>query len=398
MAWFQRRAIGALAALALGATSLGAQQERLSLEVGASALSLEGLRPTRSLTLVPSYSRQGLSGALNVAGAVAMAPEGEWSGQAILSGARFIAPSPFGRYEVGALLSGVAYGESEGTATSLLQVRSVRGDALDGLWMGAGGGVRWRGNGGRMVLTGDVGAWRSFRSLRVTGQIAVSRAYEDTLEVVRLPYPGNDMGLPTNVTGGFGNVYVRQQRPVAFGTALLGASWSRGPFDVEATVSSRTPLEDGRASHAALGSITYHVDQRLAIVAAGGRQQSDQVLGIPSGGFATLGVRFSTRSGAEPLRTGTTVGVSVVPRRGGTHLLRLEMPNGAGSIEIAGDFSGWEPITLSRRGGAWETVLTIPSGSYRVAIRIDGGEWIAPPGLPQIADELGGIVGILIIP
>ncbi len=392
----QRRTVGALALVALGTSPLGAQQERLSVEVGASALSLEGLRPTRSVTLVPSYSRQGISGAVNVAAAVAMAPEGEWSGQAILSGSRFIAPSPFGRYEVGALLSGVAYGESEGTATSLIQMRSVRGDALDGLWMGAGGGVRWRDNGGRMVLTGDVGAWRSFRALRVTAQMSVSRAYEDTVEAVHVPLPGHDVGNVTS--GGFSNFYVERQRPVAFGTALLSASLTRGPFDFEATVSSRTPFEDGRARHAALGSITYHVDQRLAVVAAGGRQQSDQVLGIPSGGFATLALRLSGGARTEPARPGTAAGVSVVPRRGGTHLLRLELPNGANTIEIAGDFSGWEPLSLARRSGGWETVLSIPSGSYRVAIRVDGGEWIAPPGLPQIADELGGIVGILIIP
>jgi len=34
---------------------------------------------------------------------------------------------------------------------------------------------------------------------------------------------------------------------------------------------------------------------------------------------------------------------------------------------------------------------------YRVNLRVDGGPWIVPPGLPSVVDEFGGAVGILTI-
>jgi hypothetical protein len=392
------RALGALALLTGATSSLAAQQDRASLELGLSSLSLEGLRPTQSLTVVPTYGRNGMSGAFNVAGAVAVAPEGEWSAQGILSGSRFVASSPFGRYEVGAMVSGVAYGESQGTATSLIQLRNIRGDALEGLWVATGGGIRWRDGTARTVITGDVGTWRSFRALRLTAQLAFSRAYEDTIRQVEIPYlnPSVTSGTPG---GGFGTVLQRDFHAVMFGTALLSGSWARGPVSLDATLSSRMPLDDGRTEHAALGSVTYAIDRRMAIVAGGGRQQSDQVLGIPAGTFATLAVRL-TASDGELRRAagGDRGGLVVLPRRGGSrHVLRVEV-QGAQRVEIAGDFTGWEPVAMTRRADGWEAALRLHPGSYRIAIRVDGGEWLPPPGLPHVGDELGGVVGMLIVP
>jgi hypothetical protein len=41
--------------------------------------------------------------------------------------------------------------------------------------------------------------------------------------------------------------------------------------------------------------------------------------------------------------------------------------------------------------------LPIPAGAHEIALRIDGGAWIAPPGLTTIRDEFGGISGLLVI-
>jgi hypothetical protein len=30
-------------------------------------------------------------------------------------------------------------------------------------------------------------------------------------------------------------------------------------------------------------------------------------------------------------------------------------------------------------------------------VRVDGGGWLAPPGLTTVVDEFGGVVGILVI-
>lgn len=67
----------------------------------------------------------------------------------------------------------------------------------------------------------------------------------------------------------------------------------------------------------------------------------------------------------------------------------------AGSVEIAGTFSDWEPIALERdTQGNWRTALPLRSGVYQIVMRIDGGQWHAPPGVASVRDEFGGETGV----
>src|SRR5205823_666152 len=89
----------------------------------------------------------------------------------------------------------------------------------------------------------------------------------------------------------------------------------------------------------------------------------------------------------------------VVPQPGGAVRLVLHVAGAAASVELAGDFTDWQPWPLRRRGdGMWETVLPIPSGLHRLNVRIDGGAWIVPAGLSRAADDYGDDVGILAVP
>ena len=42
--------------------------------------------------------------------------------------------------------------------------------------------------------------------------------------------------------------------------------------------------------------------------------------------------------------------------------------------------------------------MPIAPGSHRVNIRVDGGEWSAPPGASTAQDEFNGVVGLVIVP
>jgi hypothetical protein len=44
-------------------------------------------------------------------------------------------------------------------------------------------------------------------------------------------------------------------------------------------------------------------------------------------------------------------------------------------------------------------VVTLPmlAGTHEIALRVDGGAWVVPPGLTMIRDEFGGLSGILVI-
>jgi 1,4-alpha-glucan branching enzyme len=91
--------------------------------------------------------------------------------------------------------------------------------------------------------------------------------------------------------------------------------------------------------------------------------------------------RFELRTGARDERT-----------------IRLRAPS-ARRVEIVGDFTRWQAVSLSPAGDGWWTVtLPIAAGTYQANIRVDGGAWLVPPGATALADEDGGIVGVLVLP
>jgi hypothetical protein len=78
-------------------------------------------------------------------------------------------------------------------------------------------------------------------------------------------------------------------------------------------------------------------------------------------------------------------------------VLLVDAPH-AESVELRGDATQWS-ITRLRRltNGRWRAELKLPPGAHRLAVRADGGQWIAPPGLPIGNDEFGSAVGVLVV-
>ena len=108
------------------------------------------------------------------------------------------------------------------------------------------------------------------------------------------------------------------------------------------------------------------------------------------------------RAGPTPLLLPATTSADAAPFHLGPALgsgreIVLRMA-GAHQVELAGDFTDWRPILLDPWGaGAWRTVVTIPPGLHRLAVRVDGGEWHAPPGLRPITSEFGGEVAEIVV-
>ncbi len=70
----------------------------------------------------------------------------------------------------------------------------------------------------------------------------------------------------------------------------------------------------------------------------------------------------------------------------------------AEKVELAGDFTDWRPVPLQPWGeGAWRASIPISPGLHRLAVRIDGGAWHAPPGTRPIASEFGGEVTEIVV-
>jgi hypothetical protein len=78
-------------------------------------------------------------------------------------------------------------------------------------------------------------------------------------------------------------------------------------------------------------------------------------------------------------------------------VLLIDAPK-AESVELMGDATQWS-ITPMRRlqNGRWRAELKLSPGMHRIVVRADGGQWIAPPGLPIGNDEYGSPVGMVLV-
>lgn len=144
------------------------------------------------------------------------------------------------------------------------------------------------------------------------------------------------------------------------------------------------------------------LSSQLAAVAGGGSEPAQPTRGLPARRFASLGVMLAywpIPRGAVPVVTPASLVHAFEMRPAGEALQRLTARiGGVERVEVMGDFSDWSPIPLVRRGrDQWELLIPMGPGVHQINMRIDGGKWIAPPGIPSIRDDFNGEVGVLVI-
>jgi hypothetical protein len=163
-------------------------------------------------------------------------------------------------------------------------------------------------------------------------------------------------------------------------------------FDMRATL--------GRRSGDDIVSQTWYrleavlpVAEAASVVFTTVRHPADAVLGLRGSRELTLGLRVAlpdeARRNAEPLR------VEVV--RESDLLVRVVfvLPGGA-RARVMGEMTGWQPVELEPTGrGKFVGWFLSGAGTFRVNVSLDGGPWIAPPGMPRVEDGFGGLVGLL---
>ena len=144
----------------------------------------------------------------------------------------------------------------------------------------------------------------------------------------------------------------------------------------------------------------------LSVVLSGGRYPTDPIRGSVSGRYAGLGLRI------KPWPRRTTLSMPARQIADDPPLARVEIrpcPCGgrtlvihaatATLVEVSGDFTDWEPVTLTVDGmGGWSASVPLAPGTYRFNLRLDGGAWTVPYGVTRIKDEFGGEVGVLVVP
>ncbi len=257
----------------------------------------------------------------------------------------------------------------------------------------------------------SVGTWRQWRSVIVTLSLSSFGSHEGaraatTRREVR-PAPTGPLAPSDSQRNfrSFDTVTVVDSgsagRPHDWRDAELGLHWSAGRFAVDGVFGTRYATRN--QPNETWGQVQSAVSlvPGIALIASTGVRPSSAAYGIARSRFVELGARFSPGALGRPrLPRGvrpTAAAFQVDEADRGARRLRVRVP-GARSVELAGDFTNWQPIALERGDmDQWYVTLAIAPGMHRVAIRIDGDTWTTPPGIPAIADEFQGTVGVIIV-
>jgi hypothetical protein len=288
--------------------------------------------------------------------------------------------------------SAAAAFEPRGGPLSRNEVRLTYGSTGYGGWLGVGRDDSFEGESSEAMWS--MGGWAGRQGLSFTARLEQMPVLESL--AVPNPVAGPDTGGtgdprlgPSNASGG----------PNAT-AAQIGVVWSRAQWTAEFVggVAARSsgssyrwcqaaiavPIRPGLAGFATAGSPT---PQWLALGPIGDRR-------------ASLGLRFTGWSGAAR-------GLDQRPiERLRWRLDRAEEDeytltvrvSGAREVEVMGDPTHWIPVRLDpAEPGRWRVVLQLPPGVHELNLRIDGGPWLPPPGLPTRRDEYNGEVGVIVI-
>jgi hypothetical protein len=246
-----------------------------------------------------------------------------------------------------------------------------------GLWAGGGFARTFDGEVWRTTLLGDIGAW-------------VRRG---------------------------GTVFTMSARPQQLqnGDLLADLSGSVERSVGKVSLTSAFGYRIGQSNRAEVGWVSigaaFPINQRLLATLSVGNYPTDLLQQLPGAKFVALSLRLPTRTRfqrrddpvvarvAQPSdpTDGIVLRVAATDSSKSVQVVRVRAP-ASDRVELMADFTEWEPVALARTpAGLWEISLPIRSGSHRLNVRLDGGDWVVPTNLARVTDEFGSTVGLLLV-
>ena len=277
-----------------------------------------------------------------------------------------------------------------------------------GIWLGAD--LVWRTGAGDFIerprLT--AGSWRRFGELVLTvsasrrGTRYMSMTYTDRI-IHRPPLIRDTLGKidtiprPDIVTRDSAHRAESQQWAETEATLF----WERRRWSASVAVGGRFASRSVPGGVWSSADVAFAFTPALSLVLGGGVSPTTRFIVPSEHRYAMLGLRVAPRffrSRAVPAPSAPVASAfTLQPEGPGRYLITVRIP-GARHVELSGDFTGWKPISLRRvRGDDWAVTLPLEVGTHRVNIRVDGGIWVAPPGMTTTSDDFAGEVGLLVV-
>ena len=258
--------------------------------------------------------------------------------------------------------------------------------ALDagGVWAGAAYGGTSRDNLASHSTALDIGAWWRSGDFEATASISRVRSEDGSL---------------LTAAGVFLTDGAAAYDLTDLATELR---YEHGALLLDATGTLRNGARATTASQSALYfTAVWTFSPRYSFAVGTGRQLADPVRGVPDMQITSAAIRIALVPARVAGSANSTRGVSfatLTPKSSGALLVVRIVADDSSRVELAGTFSDWKPVPLTRTSGGWEAEIALPPGRHRVAVRINGGPWQAPRGTARVRDEYGGEAGLIVVP
>jgi hypothetical protein len=345
---------------------------------GFGAIEYEGFLGSTAVTLTPGLRLDARS--------FSLAAQGNWvlyeSGHTLVQGAAAAAwlTPVLGRVrgEISGFGGVATYTDAPASGYGLFRGRVHLADRTAGFWVGGGMGQSYAGAIDVETSEISIGAWLVSRELTATGSLTRGAAADS-----------------------------------AYVDLAASGRWRRGQFELNGLAAAR--LASAFDDEGLFGELQARLTLTRALAAqvGAGSYPIDPLRGAVAGRWISAGVRVSLWSGRSAVqapdeRLRATVRLpSLIPADApelrlaaaafGVRALTIHAP-GAASIELAGDFTDWQPVQLQRAGrDTWRLELALAPGIYRLNVRVDGGRWSVPRGATPQADEFGSVVGLVVV-
>lgn len=301
------------------------------------------------------------------------------------SGELFWRPNPDGRFvtEVGGSITnyGITTLGRGGNFDGWLRQRMVLGDG--GIWAGGSLAQTVRDDFAAHATHVEAGGWyRINGNVTASGSLARRRTDDAPLMFAS------------------GIFLKRDASTYDLTDASLAAHIESGRFSLDAAQLWRSGAGATFANQSAFfWTAGWELNPRFSASVSGGRQLSDPSHGSPDVTLYSAAVRYTLRT-VPPDVSGTSITSSarLSQTPDGALLTVLVAAPDSVVVEIAGSFSRWEPVPITKTSSGWQLQVILKPGRYRVAIRYDGGAWQAPGNLGRLKDDFDGESGIIIVP
>jgi hypothetical protein len=275
-------------------------------------------------------------------------------------------------------LFAVAGTSARGATTATAAGRIIRASDRGGVWARGAASIAHRESGALPAQALEGGVWWSWPRGRVSARVIDQRAKAQL-------FSGPLRDLPIGTL------------PVHYREGTIGARLEGDAVAVDLTAGIRHD-PDARLEYEPTFSIAaaFWQSETRAWTVALSRSPPDWVRGADAARWLAVGMRLyeprpaSVRSAR--IRPLLSLGGDAEHR-----LIRVRAA-GAKAVELMADFTEWAPVTLVPGREGFETTLAIAPGSHRILLRVDGGRWRPAANTPAVDDDLGGRVGLLVVP